>query len=69
MNPPKIPRGELERYCRTKFAELGMTQSSIHTHILAVRYLASFMEREGFAEYTSEVGEKYDVFSEEVKDT
>lgn len=58
----------MERYCRTKFAELGMTQSCIHAHILAVRYLASFMEREGFADYTSEVGEKYDVFSEEVKE-
>lgn len=68
MNPPKIPRGELERYCRTKFAELGMSQSSIHVYILAARHMASFMEREGFAEYTSEVGAQYEAFSEEVKE-
>lgn len=67
MNPPKIPRGDLERYCRTKFTELGMISSCIQFYIRAVRHMADFMEKRGFDVYTPDIGKMYDAYIEAEK--
>lgn len=59
MQPKSIPRGEMEVYCKTKFKEFGMSDTSIHSHVLACRHLATFMEREGYSVYTPDVGSLY----------
>lgn len=65
MESKKIPRCESVSYCHTKFSELGMSKTCIHAHILAVRYLADFMEREGIQDYDIDVGVKYDTYLNE----
>lgn len=67
MDIQKIPRGELERYCRTKFSELGMSDSLIHSHILAIRHLATFMEANDFKDYTEELGAQYKEYVDSIQ--
>lgn len=58
-NLQSIPFERLLESCRTAFKSFGVSDHCIGDHMLRVKHLAEFMDKERIQEYTPEVGKRY----------